>query len=94
VLSDLLTKSLGWGWDGRGVLIFNGDLHWLPASGDVGVQNAPTGPTGMVVLDSLLHGDWSIMWDAIQHLILPAFCVGIGPAVSIAGCSAGRCTRP
>jgi peptide/nickel transport system permease protein len=66
-----------------GVLIFNGNLHWLPASGDVGVQNAPTGPTGMVVLDSLLHGDWSITWDAIQHLILPAFCVAIGPAVSI-----------
>jgi peptide/nickel transport system permease protein len=66
-----------------GVLIFNGDLHWLPASGDVGVQNAPTGPTGMVVLDSLLHGQLGTMWDAVVHLILPALCVAIGPAVSI-----------
>jgi peptide/nickel transport system permease protein len=66
-----------------GVLIFNGDLHWLPASGDVGVQNAPTGPTGMIVVDALVHGDWSITWDGLLHLVLPAFCVAIGPAVSI-----------
>jgi peptide/nickel transport system permease protein len=66
-----------------GVLIFNGDLHWLPASGDVGVQNAPTGPTGMIVVDALVHGDWGILWDGIVHLALPAFCVAIGPAVSI-----------
>jgi peptide/nickel transport system permease protein len=66
-----------------GVLILNGDLHWLPASGDTGVLNAPTGPTGMIVVDALLHGDFSTMWDGIVHLILPAFCVAIGPAVSI-----------
>jgi peptide/nickel transport system permease protein len=66
-----------------GVLILNGDLHWLPASGDTGVLTAPTGPTGMIVLDSLLHGDFSTMWDGVVHLMLPAFCVAIGPAVSI-----------
>jgi peptide/nickel transport system permease protein len=66
-----------------GVLILNGDLHWLPASGDTSVLNAPTGPTGMIVVDALLHGDYSTMWDGIVHLILPAFCVAIGPAVSI-----------
>jgi peptide/nickel transport system permease protein len=66
-----------------GVLILNGDLHWLPASGDTGVLNAPTGPTGMIVLDALLHGDFGTMWDGIVHLILPAVCVAIGPAVSI-----------
>ena len=65
------------------VLIFNGDLHWLPASGDTGVQNAPTGPTGMVVLDALLHGEYATMWDGLIHLFLPALCVAIGPAVSI-----------
>jgi peptide/nickel transport system permease protein len=66
-----------------GVLIFNGDLHWLPASGDTGLQNAPSGPTGMIVVDSLLHGQFSAMWDGVVHLILPALCVAIGPAVSI-----------
>ncbi|HEY3844286.1 MAG TPA: ABC transporter permease [Acidimicrobiales bacterium] len=66
-----------------GVLVLNGDLHWLPASGDTGVLNAPTGPTGMIVVDALLHGDFATMWDGIVHLALPAFCVAIGPAVSI-----------
>jgi peptide/nickel transport system permease protein len=66
-----------------GVLVLNGDLHWLPASGDTGVLNAPTGPTGVIILDALLHGDFATMWDGVVHLILPAFCVAIGPAVSI-----------
>jgi peptide/nickel transport system permease protein len=66
-----------------GVLVLNGDLHWLPASGDTSVINAPTGPTGMIILDALIHGQFSTMWDGIVHLILPAFCVAIGPAVSI-----------
>ena len=66
-----------------GVLVLNGDLHWLPASGDTGVLNAPTGPTGIIILDSLLHGDFATMWDGVVHLLLPAFCVAIGPAVSI-----------
>ncbi|HUC04885.1 MAG TPA: ABC transporter permease [Acidimicrobiales bacterium] len=66
-----------------GVLVLNGDLHWLPASGDTGVANPPGGPTGMIVLDALLHGEFATMWDGIVHLMLPAFCVAIGPAVSI-----------
>jgi peptide/nickel transport system permease protein len=66
-----------------GVLVFNGDLHWLPASGDTGVLNAPTSPTGIIVIDALVHGDFATMWDGVVHLILPAFCVAIGPAVSI-----------
>jgi peptide/nickel transport system permease protein len=66
-----------------GVLVLNGDLHWLPASGDTGVLNAPSGPTGMIVPDALFHGDFATMWDGIVHLLLPAFCVAIGPAVSI-----------
>jgi peptide/nickel transport system permease protein len=66
-----------------GVLVLNGDLHWLPASGDTGVLNAPTGPTGMIIPDALLHGDFATMWDGVVHLLLPAFCVAIGPAVSI-----------
>jgi peptide/nickel transport system permease protein len=66
-----------------GVLFLNGDLHLLPASGDTGVTNAPTGPTGMIIPDSLLHLQFATAWDGVEHLILPALCVAIGPAVSI-----------
>jgi len=66
-----------------GILLLNGKLHWLPATGDTGYNNAPTGPTGMMVVDTLLHGNLAMFWDAIVHLILPAICVSLGPAVSI-----------
>ena len=66
-----------------GVLVLNGDFHLLPASGDTGVLNAPTGPTGMIVPDALFHLQFATAWDGVEHLILPALCVAIGPAVSI-----------
>ena len=65
------------------ILFLNGKLHWLPATGDSSYTNAPTGPTGMVVVDTLLHGKLAMFGDAIHHLILPALCVSLGPAVSI-----------
>lgn len=65
------------------VLFLNGDLHLLPASGDTGVANPPTGPTGMIIPDSLVHLQFATAWDGVEHLILPALCVAIGPAVSI-----------
>ena len=39
-----------------GILIFSGDLHWLPGTGDTGYTNAPTGPTGIIIIDGLIHG--------------------------------------
>jgi peptide/nickel transport system permease protein len=66
-----------------GILLLNGKLHLLPASGDSGYTNVPTGPTGMVVVDTLLHGNLAMFWDGIVHLMLPAICVSLGAAVSI-----------
>ena len=66
-----------------GILLLNGKLHWLPATGDTGYTNAPTGPTGMVVVDTLVHGQLAMFGDALRHLVLPALCVALGPAVSI-----------
>jgi peptide/nickel transport system permease protein len=66
-----------------GILLLNGKLHWLPATGDTGYVNAPTGPTGILVVDTLVHGQLNMFGDALRHLILPAVCVAFGPAVSI-----------
>jgi peptide/nickel transport system permease protein len=65
------------------ILWISGHLHWLPATGDTSYTNAPTGPTGMIVIDGLLHGQPAVAWDGVRHLILPAFVVALGPAVSI-----------
>jgi peptide/nickel transport system permease protein len=65
------------------ILVISGDLHWLPGTGDTGYTNAPTGPTGLVVIDGILHGQPAVAWDGVRHLILPAIVVALGPAVSI-----------
>ena len=66
-----------------GILFFSGDFHWLPATGDSSFSNAATGPTGIVVFDTLVHGQFSAFLDGLHHLVLPGLCVALGPAVSI-----------
>jgi peptide/nickel transport system permease protein len=66
-----------------GILLFYHRLHWLPATGRTSLANPPTGPTGLLTVDTLVHGNWHGFVDAINHLILPATCIAILPAVSI-----------
>jgi peptide/nickel transport system permease protein len=66
-----------------GILLFYHRLHWLPATGRTSLANPPTGPTGFLTLDTLLHGNFHGFTDAVGHLILPGMCVAILPAVSI-----------
>jgi peptide/nickel transport system permease protein len=65
------------------ILLFYGKLGWLPAVGQTSVSNAPTGPTGFLVLDSILHGQLGTTWDALEHLFLPALTLALVPAVAI-----------
>ncbi len=66
-----------------GILFLSGRLGWLPAIGQTGSANAPTGPTGLLLLDSLIGGRLGVFADALRHLILPATCIALVPAVSI-----------
>jgi peptide/nickel transport system permease protein len=66
-----------------GLLLFYRRLGWLPATGRTKFLNPPTGPTKLLTIDSLLHGRFDVFTDAVKHLILPGFCIAIGPAVSI-----------
>jgi peptide/nickel transport system permease protein len=66
------------------VLVFYSHWHVFPASGDISAGlAAPTGPTHIVILDGLLHGQWSVISDGLWHLALPAICLSLGPAVAI-----------
>lgn len=65
------------------ILVFYRDLGWLPASGRIG-GTGPAGPTHFLLVDTLLRFDVGGFWNALQHLILPSFCLAIGPAVAIA----------
>ena len=66
-----------------GIVLFYNHLHWVPAPGRTSYLNAPTGPTGLLTVDGLLHGRPSVTIDAIQHLWLPALAVALVPAVSV-----------
>jgi len=66
-----------------GVVLFYEHLGWLPSSGRTSYLNAPTGPTHLLTIDSLLHGRLNVWWDAVKHLILPSVAIALGPAVSI-----------
>jgi peptide/nickel transport system permease protein len=65
------------------LLLFYRRLGWLPASGRLSNSYADTGPTGFLLVDSVLHGNPGEWWDAVQHLIIPATCLALGPAVAI-----------
>lgn len=66
-----------------GIIVFYQQLGWLPANGRSAELFGPTGPTGLLTLDALLHGDPSLAWDALQHLILPGLAISLVPAVAI-----------
>jgi len=66
-----------------GLLFLYHNLHWLPATGRTSIDSAPTGPTGFLTVDGLLHGRLNVTIDALWHLILPAFCVALVPAISV-----------
>jgi peptide/nickel transport system permease protein len=66
-----------------GIILFYEHLHWLPATGQTSLTNAPTGPTNLLMVDSLLSGNLKALQDGFVHLILPAICLALAPAVSI-----------
>jgi peptide/nickel transport system permease protein len=67
-----------------GILLFYSKLHWLPATGRSSLADSPTGPTGLITVDALLHGRVDAWWDGVQHLLMPATAIALGPAVAIA----------
>jgi peptide/nickel transport system permease protein len=66
-----------------GILLFYHQLGWLPATGRTSYSSFQLGPTKLLTVDSLLHGRFDVFVDGLKHVLLPAFCVAIGPAVAI-----------
>lgn len=69
-----------------GVIVFYARLDWLPGSGragGAGWAGVDPGPTGLLVLDNLVHGQLAGVTDAVRHLILPATVLAIAPAIAV-----------
>ncbi len=57
--------------------------HWLPTVGREDVLLSPKHPTGFYVLDGLITRNWTALWDAVKHLILPSIALGSIPLAVI-----------
>jgi ABC-type dipeptide/oligopeptide/nickel transport system permease component len=58
-------------------------LPLLPGGDRTLYADAPTGPTGLLTVDSILAGRPEVLWDAIQHLVLPALTLGLPVGVAV-----------
>ncbi|MDR7426109.1 MAG: ABC transporter permease [Armatimonadota bacterium] len=67
------------------LLLFYYRLGWLPGPGrlDLAVLPPPN-RTRLLIVDSLLAGDWVALRNAVAHLIMPAFVLGYVATATIA----------
>jgi len=69
-------------------LLFFQKLGWLPVAGTYDPNLDNTSPlsvhTHMTVVDSLVTGNWPVLWSSLQHLVLPALVVAAYPLGVIA----------
>ncbi|MEB2835946.1 MAG: ABC transporter permease [Desulfurococcales archaeon] len=59
------------------ILLFSVHLHWLPAGGRLSASVSLHRITGIYTLDALITGNWAAFADALKHLVLPAFTLGL-----------------
>ena len=74
-------------WVGMmGLIVFYAWLNWVGGSGrvDLAYDGFVDPVTGMLLIDSAIAKDWDVFWSAVNHIILPAFILGLN-AVSFIG---------
>ena len=61
-----------------GLLIFYGILGWVGGPGRLDIFYVDMIPsvTGLILVDSLIAGDITIFWNAVNHIVLPASILG------------------
>lgn len=64
------------------VLVIWYKLGWLPGSGRLGVRGF-SGPTGFLLVDTLISGNLRLFVDAAAHLALPASVLALPVAVAV-----------
>ncbi|MCC5979153.1 MAG: ABC transporter permease [Salinarimonas sp.] len=59
------------------ILLVAGTLNWLPSSGRSTWGIVVPTVTGFRTIDAIIAGKWTAFRDAMAHLLLPAFVLGI-----------------
>jgi peptide/nickel transport system permease protein len=76
---SLLGYSVPVFWLGlMGLLVFYARLDWVAGPGrlDVAFDDLVPTVTGVILLDSVLAGEWEVFGNAFRHVILPASILG------------------
>ncbi|MCP8884705.1 ABC transporter permease [Devosia sp. XJ19-1] len=83
---SLMGHSMPIFWTGMiGLLVFYAALGWVGGSGRMSgfYIGMIRGPTGFLLIDSLIAGEWDIFYSALNHLILPASLLGYSSSAYI-----------
>lgn len=84
-LGALIGVSVPTFWLGMLLIIVVGaKLEWLPISGRVNPRLGADPSAHFLILSSAVHGNWTIFWDALRHILLPALTLAGWPASIIA----------
>lgn len=76
----LIGSSVPSFWIGlMALLFFYAKLRWVAASGrvDIFYEGLVTPVTGMLLVDSILQGEWEIFQNAVRHIVLPGTLLGL-----------------
>ncbi|MGD2179105.1 MAG: ABC transporter permease, partial [Anaerolineae bacterium] len=66
------------------IMLFAVILQWLPSSGRLDHATEVTSITNLVLIDSLMSGNWGALGDALKHLAMPAVALATIPMAIIA----------
>ena len=66
------------------LLLFYVHLGWLPGGGRIGHGIEVKNITGLLVLDSILTGNWQALGSSLAHLLLPGYCLASAILATIA----------
>ncbi|KKK36393.1 peptide ABC transporter permease [Mesobacillus campisalis] len=64
--------------------IFAEKLGLLPSTGRMNAREPVEALSGLLLVDTILQGNWSGFWDVLKHLILPSIALGTIPMAIIA----------
>lgn len=57
------------------IFFFSVVMGWLPVSGRMSLGLSIESITGLNLFDSLVAGNMRVFWDALRHLVMPAFAL-------------------
>jgi peptide/nickel transport system permease protein len=66
------------------IMLFSIFLGWLPSGGRLNVGTQVDSITNLILLDSLITGNWNAFVDGLRHIIMPAMALATIPMAIIA----------